>query len=276
VGPAPDATVPAPTVLPSPVTTAPVVTVPPLANPTTTVPAPGSTVAADGLSVTDGRRTLAVSQAAALDPARQDVTVRGAGFDATRGIYVSLCAIPADGSAPSPCRTGSPAANRWVSSNPPGYGVGVATPFGADGSFEVELTIEPVVDTATDCRTVACAVVTRADDTAAPDDRSLDLAIPVSFGAAPTGTVVPTAVAPDDVVPDEAESASSVTVDDSSSGGPVVAVAAVAVALALVAGALVVTRRRSASGPSAIAATTIPPDATGPEHRSDPPAGSAP
>ena len=248
VGPDPATTLP-PGGAPPTTTTAPTVTVPPLANPTTTAPMPDATVAADGLSVSDGIRTLVVTRATELDPTSQVLTVSGQGFDETRGIYVSLCAVPADGAAPGPCRSGSPAANRWVSSNPPDYGVGVAQPFERGGTFEIDLTVEAVVDSATDCRTVACAVVTRADDTAA-DDRTLDLAIPVAFAATSPGTTAPPPAEPERgpgaESGDEAENATSVVIEEaSSSTGPVLAVVA-ALVLALAAGAVVVARRRAA------------------------------
>ena len=263
-------------VVPPPTTPVPTVTVPPLANPTTTVPAPAATVADDGLSTTDGARTLAVNQAALLDPVRQSVSVTGTGFDETRGIYVSLCAVPAAGGAPGPCRTGSPEANRWVSSNPPEYGVGIATPFGAGGAFAVELAVEPVVDTATDCRLVACAVVTRADDTN-PDDRTLDLVIPVSFAEAGAGTSLPpaTSAPQDDAGTDdgaETDAASSVTIDDSSSTGPLLAIVAVVIVLAVLGAGIAASRRRAPAdgGPSSIDPST-PADGPGAPPGSGPP-----
>lgn len=267
---------PAPTLPPggaAPTTVAPAVTVPPLANPTTTVPAPAATVAADGLSVSDGTRTLGLSRSTGLDPTREALTVSGQGFDETRGIYVSLCAVPADGAAPGPCRTGSPTANRWVSSNPPDYGVGVAEPFGAGGSFEVELTVEAVIDTTTDCRTVVCAVVTRADDTA-PDDRTLDLVLPVSFAASSPSTTTAPTTEPETgtaAADEETDDASSVVIEEASSTtGPVLAVVLVAVALALAAGAVLVARRRVPAGP------LDPIDPPKPAAATDPSAGTAP
>jgi hypothetical protein len=241
--------------------TAPVVTIPPLANPTTTAPAPAATVSPDGRSASDGTRTLGVAAAADLDPERQTVTVTGKGFDETRGIYVSVCAVT-PGAAPGPCRTGSPEANRWVSSNPPAYGVGIATPFGAGGTFEVELAVAAEIDATTDCRAVACAIVTRADDTAA-DDRTLDLAVPVTFSAASTSvgtSTPPTTVAEDRTGDPEAASASSVVIDDtSSSAGPLVVAAVVVVLALVVAGGVIVGRRRATGAgtvPVATPATT--------------------
>lgn len=274
IGPDPATTLPPGAIAP-PTTAAPTVTVPPLANPTTTAPAPPATVAADGRSVSDGIRTLGVTRSTELDPTSDLLTVSGQGFDEARGIYVSLCAVPADGAAPGPCRTGSPTANRWVSSDPPDYGVGVAAPFAAGGAFEVELTVEAVIDTATDCRTVPCAVVTRADDTA-PDDRTLDLVLPVSFAAtSPSTTTAPT-TEPDAATPeDETDEASSVVIEEASSTtGPVLAVVLVAVVLALAAGAVLVARRRSPAGRLDPTDPPNPTAATDPA--SDPAAGTAP
>lgn len=230
-------------------TTTPVVTVPPLANPTTTAPAPTATIAPDGRSTSDGVRTLAVDTAADLDPDHQAVTVTGRGFDEARGIYVSLCAI-AEGGAPGPCRSGSAESNRWVSSNPPDYGVGVAVPFEPGGTFSVDLRVAALIDATTDCRTTPCAIVARADDTA-PADRTLDLVVPVTFAesARTTGTAAPAAAAEGAVGADDAEAASAVVIDDTpSSTGPVLAVAAVVVALAIGTGAIVAARRRGGAG----------------------------
>ena len=260
---------------PTPATTAPAVTIPPLANPTTTLPAPTATVAADGLSASDGTRTLAVTRAADLDPATASITVTGTGFDATKGIYVGLCAVPAAGEGPGPCRTGSPEANRWVSSNPPDYGVGVATPFTDGGAFEIELSLEAVIDATTDCRRATCAVVARADDTNA-DDRTLDLAVPVTFAEASAGTTVPPTTEPDgatDAADDaERESASSVVIDDGgSSAAAIIAVIATIIVLAL-AGVAFATSRRAAADRFSITPPTT--STSGLPPGSDPEAGA--
>ena len=97
---------------------------------------------ADAETATDGTRTLTVSQATGLDPAGQMVRVTGSGYDTFKGIYVAFCAVPASGQAPSPCgggvdMAGGSGASHWISSNPPPYGQGVATPYGPGGSFDV-------------------------------------------------------------------------------------------------------------------------------------------
>ena len=43
--------------------------------------APNTVLGGDGRSATDGRRTLAVTQAAGLDPAGQTIGVSGSGYD---------------------------------------------------------------------------------------------------------------------------------------------------------------------------------------------------
>jgi hypothetical protein len=218
----------------------------------TTAPAPAATVSPDGRSATDGTRTLAVARAAGLDPEAEAVTVTGEGYDEGRGIYVSLCAVTPD-AAPGPCRTGSATANRWVSSNPPDYGVGIATPFEAGGTFEVELAVAAVIDASTDCRRVACAIVTRADDTAA-DDRTLDLAVPVSFAATSAGTSVPDEPEAEVAESDESASAAgSVVIGEASSSSPALLLVVVGVLAALaVAGAVALRARRGPVATSAI------------------------
>ena len=112
------------------------------------------------------------------------LTVRGRAFDETVGIYVALCVLRGANKAPTPCgggvdKTGSSHASVWVSSNPPPYGVGLATPFGIDGKFTVKLRVGPVIGKY-DCRKVRCAVVTKADHTN-PDFRGADVSVPLTF-----------------------------------------------------------------------------------------------
>jgi hypothetical protein len=231
---------------------------PPTTAPTTTSPAsraPISERSTDGLSASDGARTLHLSAVSDLDPAAAELVVRGEGFDVGRGVYVSLCAAPAPGSAdaPEPCLTGSRTASAWVSSNPPDYGRDLAVPYGDDGSFEVALTVASRIDAEHDCREIACAVVVRSDEPAG-DDRSLDLAVPVRFAAEPATatTAEPGAGAdPDapggDAAASEGEAAVSPARDGGPSGGSTVALvlgALVTVSLG-VGGAAAVARRRA-------------------------------
>ena len=183
---APEAPAPTPQVAGPPTTLPTATTVPPpppttvAPTTTTTPPAPAARLAPDGRSATDGVRTLAVSRAADLDPDGQRVLVRGEGFDPARGVYLALCRVPARGAAPGPCSSGSVERAAWVVADPPDYAEDLAVALRDDGSFEAELVLDPELDRATDCTQVACAVTVRSDDTA-PDDRSLDLAVPVAF-----------------------------------------------------------------------------------------------
>ena len=132
-------------------------------------------------------QTLTVSQAKRLSPKGQFVVVSGRRYDETVGIYVALCVLPAKGGVPTPCgggvdKTGTKGASEWVSSNPPPYGVGLAVPYGAAGTFKVRLKVGPVIG-AFDCRKVTCGIVTKADHLN-EDNRAADVIIPVTF--APT------------------------------------------------------------------------------------------
>lgn len=150
-------------------------------------------------TVSDGQRVLQASRTADLDPAGERIVVSGHGFDVHKGIYVAFCAVPPPGTAPGPCgggedRAGATGASAWISSNPPPYGVGVATPYGPGGTFTVELSIQPVINATTDCRRIRCAIATRNDHTRS-SDRSQDLLLPVAFRddpATPTPPGLPT------------------------------------------------------------------------------------
>ncbi|TYB64321.1 hypothetical protein FXF51_21600 [Nonomuraea sp. PA05] len=155
-------------------------------------PAPGATGGA-------GQR-LTVSQADGLSPDGQTVTVTGSGYDPAKGVYVAFCVLPKPGELPTPCgggvdMSGASGSSKWISSNPPKYGEGLAQAYGAGGSFTVQLKISPVIGVAAegsqvfDCREVACAVVTRADHTRTAD-RTQDVFVPVTFsGGFPTVAV---------------------------------------------------------------------------------------
>jgi MYXO-CTERM domain-containing protein len=251
-----------------------------------TIPAPITTLSPDGLSATDGVRTLTVSQATDLDPAGQVITVSGAGYDDFKGVYIAFCVVPPTDQLPSPCgggidMEGTTGSSHWISSNAPPYGAGLAVPYGPGGTFETTLKVAPEVGN-TDCRRVRCAVVTR-NDHVRSTDRSQDIFVPVSFAAAsPDGAAVPdtappatappettttaapettTTVAPETTTttmaptttatpPDDVALAS--TSSDASSGGsatPWIIVGA-AVLIAAVAAAVVLQRRRS-QGPAA-------------------------
>jgi len=130
-----------------------------------------------------GTPSLTVAQTTGLDPAGQMVDVTGSGFDTSegRGIYVTFCAVPQPGQAPSPCG-GTPgvtsSGSSWVAGDSYGTTNG-ATPYGPGGSFSVQVLVSPRIGDL-DCRQVQCAVVTRSDHRRIAD-RSQDVVVPVSF-----------------------------------------------------------------------------------------------
>lgn len=213
---------------------------------TTTPPAPEAIVDEDGTSVTDGVRTLRVDGANELGLDGDVVTVEGTGFDTSRGVYVSLCAIGDDAAhPPAPCATGDDR-SVWLSNDPPEWGAELAVPFDEGGSFEVQLDVEPVIDDTTDCAETRCAITVRADDTAAAD-RSLDLALPVTFTEVdPPEVAEATTTRDTDDDADDELATSTISEDSDSPAGVLIAVAA-AVALILPAGAGLWSRRRRAS-----------------------------
>jgi hypothetical protein len=126
---------------------------------------------------------ISVSRTSGLNPAGATLTVTGSGFDPAIGIYVAVCtsAAPVSGSA---CvggadLSGASGSSAWVSSDPPPYGVGLATPFGAGGTFRVTITV-PASQGSLDCRTTACGVITRADHTRY-GERSQDTFVRITF-----------------------------------------------------------------------------------------------
>ena len=161
----------------------------------------GWPAAAQAASGPNGQ-TVTASVTTGLNPAGAKVTVRGTGFDLSKGIYVAFCVNKGPGQLPSPClggvdMKGESGSSVWISSNPPSYGEGLARPFtqsGGKGSFEVQLTVK-AKDAFTNCldRKVAplgCAIGTRADHTRTAD-RSADVLIPVTFagsGGQPSAT----------------------------------------------------------------------------------------
>jgi hypothetical protein len=111
------------------------------------------------------------------------VTVRGTGYDVTKGVYVIVCnqaawtdarrcvgGVNIDGSSP---------VSEWVSTTPPAYAKGLTVPFASDGSFSVTLLARAIGD-AIDCTKEQCGVVTFADHTRR-DDRSQDVFVPITF-----------------------------------------------------------------------------------------------
>ncbi|GIM93719.1 hypothetical protein [Paractinoplanes toevensis] len=139
-----------------------------------------------------------MSKTKGLARSGETVTVSGSGYDATKGIYVAFCLDNGAGVLPSPCGggadlSGSSGGSAWISSNPPAYGEGLATPYGKNGSFRVSIQVSQMIGDV-DCAVRGCAIVTRADHTRT-SDRSQDMRIPVRFAAAATGSASGSGVA---------------------------------------------------------------------------------
>ena len=136
---------------------------------------------------TIGRPKLTVSQTTNLNPNGTSVTVRGSGYDITKGVYVIVCTQ----AAPGPQSTcvgginidGSSPSSVWVSSNPPSYAIGLTTEFQPDGSFSIALLVV-AKSGALDCTVVKCGVVTRSDHLRYTD-RTQDVFVPITFNTNP-------------------------------------------------------------------------------------------
>lgn len=163
----------------------PTPTATPTATPTPTGPY------GTGTGTGSGGQKLTVTPVNGLAVTGQKVTVTGSGYDESKGIYVAFCAYQGAGQLPSPClggvdMSGDSHTSAWIANDDP-YGAGLATPYGAGGSFSVELTLA-AKDGNVDCFTVTCAVVTRVDHRSSAD-RSQDVAVRVSFvGQDPVGS----------------------------------------------------------------------------------------
>ena len=126
---------------------------------------------------------LSVSQTTNLNPNGTSVTVRGTGYDISKGVYVIVCTQ----AAPGPQSTcvggvnidGSSASSVWINSQPPSYAVGLTTAFQPDGSFSVVLSIV-AKSGALDCTVLKCGVVTRSDHLRYTD-RTQDVFVPITF-----------------------------------------------------------------------------------------------
>ncbi|AOS66079.1 LPXTG cell wall anchor domain-containing protein [Actinoalloteichus hymeniacidonis] len=196
-------------------------------------------------------QTLTVSRTEGLDPAGEQVTVTGSGFDENKGIYVALCVLPEPGGQPGPClggvdMEGESGASSWISSNPPPYGEGLATAYEPGGGFTVELTVQ-AQDQFTDCLATPCGVVTRTDHLRTAD-RSQDVLIPISF--AETGAA--------EAAADGEESAESAPVSEDTSTSPVLIGGAIGLLVLIGLGFLLVRRKRTDTTP----ATETDPEAT--------------
>jgi hypothetical protein len=136
--------------------------------------------------------SLSVSQTQNLKRDGQAVTVHGSGFDESKGIYISFCRDNGPGVRPTPCfgdyMTGE--SSVWVSSNPPPYGVGLARPYQAGGSFTITLNVRavntnPSSGAVTDCSVVACVVATTLDHTQNMGDPAYINRVRLTFAAPP-------------------------------------------------------------------------------------------
>jgi hypothetical protein len=112
------------------------------------------------------------------------VTVTGRGFDETVGIYLAFCIVPKQGALPTPCgggvnKSGADAGSFWISSNPPPYGVGLATEFLPGGRFVQKVAVSRKIGKF-DCKKVKCAITVRADHIR-EGDRSHDIYLPIVF-----------------------------------------------------------------------------------------------
>ena len=153
----------------------------------------------------DGReRTLSVVgerddavETSALVPG-QRLIVRGAGFDASQGIYVAICVIPDDpATKPGPCVGGVPdqeqgaidegavqyAASNWINDD------WAWKLFGArsyddlsSGTFTAYIEVGDPIGDGLDCTVDNCGIFTRNDHTAL-SDRVQDLYVPVGFAS---------------------------------------------------------------------------------------------
>lgn len=124
------------------------------------------------------------------------IVVSGTGYDASRGIYVAVCAIPESAAVkPGPCLGGMPdqeavevadgtiqfAPSNWINDDWAWKLFG-ARGFddAASGTFTAYLEVGDPTTSALDCTEVACAIFTRNDHTAS-NDRVQDVYIPVAF-----------------------------------------------------------------------------------------------
>ena len=112
------------------------------------------------------------------------IKVSGRGFDETVGVYLAICVIPAKGKAPTPCgggvnKAGLGEASVWISSNAPGYAVGLTDEFLPGGRFTHNLSVSQRIGKF-DCRKVRCAVTVRSDHLRT-GDRTQDLFIPITI-----------------------------------------------------------------------------------------------
>lgn len=121
----------------------------------------------------------------------ETLLVRGTGFDARIGIYVSICLVPSiPGQKPSPCLGGIPEtaegavvaeSSVWITNDWAWRAFANQSYDDAEaGTFAVNLLVPEAASNGLDCRTALCAITTRADHTAS-NDRVQDIQLPVAF-----------------------------------------------------------------------------------------------
>jgi hypothetical protein len=123
------------------------------------------------------------------------LVVSGTGYDASRGIYVAICKIPAVGEKPGPCIGGVPesdgeaieagsiqyAVSNWINDDWAWKLFGARSYDDvATGTFTAYLEVGAPTDDKLDCTVDACGIFTRNDHTAL-SDRVQDLYVPVAF-----------------------------------------------------------------------------------------------
>jgi hypothetical protein len=123
-----------------------------------------------------------------LDPAGEKVRVTGSGYDTSKNIYVAVCQDNGDGRLPTPCAggadtTGESDSMKWIGTDP--YGSGLAIPWGAGGTLDVEIVVRAQTE-GLDCTRLTCSVVSRVDHRNT-SDRSQDVRIPLTFTTGPEG-----------------------------------------------------------------------------------------
>lgn len=130
------------------------------------------------------------------------IVVTGSGYTPGRGLYVAICAIPAqlDG-RPGPCLGGVPeqteeelpegsvqwAPSNWINDE---FAWRIFGARGFDdrdaGEFTAYLLVGPAADASVDCAAVECGIYTRNDHTAT-EDRVQDIYLPIAWDTAPAG-----------------------------------------------------------------------------------------
>lgn len=126
----------------------------------------------------------------------EELVVRGSGFDAGIGIYVSICLVPSvPEEKPSPCLGGLPEGamegesaggeeaqtSLWITDDWAWRAFASQGYEDAErGIFTARLLVADPAQEGLDCRVSLCAVTTRADHTAS-GDRVQDMQLPVAF-----------------------------------------------------------------------------------------------